>query len=45
MKMKTLNIKRNTYARLKAHKNGDGEPFNSVLIRLLDKWEGLYDLS
>lgn len=43
--MKTLNIKRDTYQRLKAHKNGSGEPFNSVLIRLLDKWEEFYDLS
>lgn len=43
-KQKTLNIRRNTYERLQAHKQlGDG--FNSVLVRLLDRWEGFYDLS
>ena len=44
VEQKTLNIKRDTYERLEAHKQlGDG--FNSVLVRLLDRWEGFYGLS
>ena len=43
MKQKTLQIKKDTKQRLDAYKElGDG--YNSVLIRLLDKWEQYYGI-
>lgn len=41
---KTLQIKRDTYERLLAHKQ-PSDNFNTLLTRLLDKWEGFYGVS
>ena len=40
---KTLQIKKNTYERLKLHKN-KFDTYNVVLSRLLDKWEAYYGI-
>lgn len=41
---KTLQIKKDTYSRLQAHKRPT-DNFDTLLTRLLDKWEGFYGLS
>ena len=41
---KTLQIKKDTYNRLQAHKRPT-DNFDTLLTYLLDKWEGFYGLS
>lgn len=44
VEQKTLHMNKETVERLAAHKQL-GDSFNSVLVRLLDRWEGFYGLS